>query len=144
MRLSSAMEIHHYRKTTASIWGNRLLMSNMGEYQIEENQDRMIWQPYVEKNVLRNAHLFERKGSPFYRTVSKLVLHLKDRWCNIKWNWYDKVQCHEKQGSTWEERLSSLQGGEWAGAESQIEITQRMRRMTTRQKKEIKHKVWKV
>ena len=38
---------------------------------------------------------------------------------------------------SWEEGLSSLPEGEWAGAESQRGMTQRMRRMTTRQTNEI-------
>ena len=47
------------------------------------------------------------------------------------------VQRPEKRASSWEEELSSLPEGEWAGAESQREMTQRMRRITTRQTKEI-------
>ena len=50
---------------------------------------------------------------------------------------YAKVQRPEKRASYWEEGFSCLPEGEWAVAESQIGMTQRMRRMTTRQKKEI-------
>ena len=51
------------------------------------------------------------------------------------------MQCPEKRASSWEEGLSSLPGGEWDGADSQREITQRMRRMTTRQTKKLKRKL---
>ena len=47
------------------------------------------------------------------------------------------AQRPEKRASSWEEELSSLPEGEWAGAESQRGMTQRMRRITTRQTKEI-------
>ena len=55
----------------------------------------------------------------------------------MKWKMYTEMQRPEKRASSWEEDLSSLQEGEWAGAESQREMTQRMRRVTTRQTKEI-------
>ena len=41
-------------------------------------------------------------------------------------------------GIFWERELSSLLEGEWAGAETQWGMKQRIRKMTTRQKKEIK------
>ena len=47
------------------------------------------------------------------------------------------MQRPDKWASSWEEGLSSLPQGEWAGAESQRRMTQRMRRITTRQTKEI-------
>ena len=54
---------------------------------------------------------------------------------------YAEVQRPEKQVSSWEEGLSSLPEGEWAVAESQEGMMQRMRRVTTKQTKEIE-KVW--
>ena len=54
---------------------------------------------------------------------------------------YAEVQRPEKRVSSWEEGLSSLPEGEWAVAESQEGMMQRMRRVTTKQKKEIE-KVW--
>ena len=50
---------------------------------------------------------------------------------------YAVVQRPEKRVSSWEEELSSLPEGEWTVAESQRGMMQRMRRMTTRQTKEI-------
>ena len=47
------------------------------------------------------------------------------------------MQHSEKRASSWEEGLSSLPESKWAGAESQRGMTQGMRRMTTRQMKEI-------
>ena len=55
----------------------------------------------------------------------------------MKWKLYAKVQRPENQASSWEEGLSSLPEGEWAGAESQRGMMQRMRRVTTQQAKEI-------
>ena len=55
----------------------------------------------------------------------------------MKWKMYAEVQRPEKRASSWEEGLSSLPEGEWAGAESQRGMMQRMRRVTTRQTKEI-------
>ena len=55
----------------------------------------------------------------------------------MKWKFYAKVQRPEKRASSWEEGLSSLPEGEWAVAESQRGMMQRMRRVTTRQTKEI-------
>ena len=55
----------------------------------------------------------------------------------MKWKSYAEVQRPEKRTSFWEEGLNSSQEGEWAGAASQRGMTQRMRRMTTRQRKEI-------
>ena len=52
-------------------------------------------------------------------------------------NFYSKLQHPEKQASSWEERLTSLPGGERTVAEPQGGMTQRMRGMATRQKKEI-------
>ena len=54
---------------------------------------------------------------------------------------YTEVQRPEKRVSSWEEGVSSLPEGEWAVAESQEGMMQRMRRVTTKQKKEIE-KVW--
>ena len=99
---------------------------------MKENQHSIIWKHYVEKNALRSAYLADRKG--------KLVLRLKDRWCKIKWNGYAKLQCPQKRASSWDEGLSSLPGNEWAGADSQREIKEIMRRMTTRQRKDIQKK----
>ena len=36
----------------------------------------------------------------------------------MRWKFYAKVQRPEKRASSWEEGLSSLPEGEWAGAES--------------------------
>ena len=57
----------------------------------------------------------------------------KEVWLGIKWKFYSKVQRTEKLASSWEEGWSSLP----EGAESQRGMTQRMRKMTTRQTKEI-------
>ena len=51
-----------------------------------------------------------------------------------------KVQIAEKRASSVEERLSSLPKGEWAVAESQRGMAQRMRKMTARQPNEIEKK----
>ena len=56
---------------------------------------------------------------------------------SVKWKLYADVQRPEKRESSWEEGLSSIPEGEWAVAESQRRMTQIMRRMTTRQMKEI-------
>ena len=48
-----------------------------------------------------------------------------------------EVQLSEKQAYSWEEGLSSLPEGDWAVGESQRGMTQRMRRITTRQTKEV-------
>ena len=55
----------------------------------------------------------------------------------MKWKMYAEVQRPEKRASSWKEGLSSLPEGEWAGAESQRGMMQRMRRVTTRKTKEI-------
>ena len=55
----------------------------------------------------------------------------------MKWKVYTKVQRPEKRASSWEEGLSSLLEGEWAVAESQRGMTQKMRRMNTRQTQEV-------
>ena len=55
----------------------------------------------------------------------------------MKWKMYAEVQRPEKRTSFWEEGLSSLLEGEWASAESQRGMMQRMRRVTTRQTKDI-------
>ena len=56
----------------------------------------------------------------------------------MKWKLYAEAQHPEKRASSWEEGLSTLLEGEWAGAESQRGMMQRMRRVTTRKTKEIK------
>ena len=55
----------------------------------------------------------------------------------MKWKFYAKVQRPEKRASSWEEGLSSLPEGEWADAESQRGMMQRIRRVAARQTKEI-------
>ena len=47
------------------------------------------------------------------------------------------MQRPEKRTSSWGDGFSSLPEGEWAVAESQRGMMQRMRRVTTRQTKEI-------
>ena len=42
----------------------------------------------------------------------------KEKWSRMRWKFYAKVQRPEKRASSWEEGLSSLPEGEWAGAES--------------------------
>ena len=58
----------------------------------------------------------------------------------MRWKMYAEVQRPEKQASSWEEGLSFLQEGEWAGAESQRGMIQRMKRVATRETKEIEKK----
>ena len=87
-------------------------------------------------NALKNGHLPERKGWTLYWRVSELLLSPKEGWRRMKWKLYVKVQRPEKRASSWEEGLSSLLEGEWAVAESQRGMMQRMRRVTTRQTKE--------
>ena len=55
----------------------------------------------------------------------------------MKWKMYAEVQRPEKRASSWEEGLSSLPEGEWADAESQRGMMQRIRSVTTKQTKEI-------
>ena len=81
--------------------------------------------------------LQERKVWALYRRVSELLLSPKEGWRRMKWKLYAKVQRPEKRASSWEKGLSSLPEGEWAGAVSQIGMTQRLRRITTRRTKEI-------
>ena len=66
----------------------------------------------------------KRKGGALYRRVSELSLSPKEGWRRIKWNLYAKVQRPEKWASSWEERFSSLQEGDWAVAESQRGMAQ--------------------
>ena len=88
-------------------------------------------------NALKNGHLSERKGSALYRRVSELLLSSKEGWRRMKWKLYAEEQRREKRTSSWEEGLSSLLEGEWAVAESQRGMTQKMRRITTRKTKGI-------
>ena len=67
----------------------------------------------------------------------ELLLIPKEGWRRIKWDKFANVQRPKKWPSSWEEGLSFLPEGEWAGAKSQRGITQRMRRMTTTQTDEI-------
>ena len=63
----------------------------------------------------------------------------------MKWKMYADVQRPEERASSWEEGLSSLPEGEWAGAESQRGMMKRMRRVTTdkgNRKRKYKHFVW--
>ena len=76
--------------------------------------------------------LSERKVWAYYRRVSELLLSPNRGMTQDEVKLYAKVQRPEKQVSFWEEGWSSLPEGEWAVAESQ-----RMRRLTTRQTKEI-------
>ena len=69
--------------------------------------------------------------------MNELLLSPEEVWRRMKWKLYAEVQRPEKRASSWEEELSSLPEGEWAGAESQKRVMQRIRRMTTRQTKEI-------
>ena len=66
----------------------------------------------------------KRKEGALYRRVSELSLSPKEGWRRIKWNLYAKVQRPEKWASSWEERFSSLQEGDWAVAESQRGMAQ--------------------
>ena len=79
----------------------------------------------------------ERKVWALYQRVSELLLSPKEGWRRMKQKLYAEVQRPEKRASSWEEGLSSLPEGEWAVAESQRGMMQRMRRVTTRQTKEI-------
>ena len=88
-------------------------------------------------NALKNGHLPERKVWALYRRVSELLLSPKEGWRRMKWKLYAEVQRPEKRAYFWEESLSSLPEGEWAAAEPQRRMTQRMRRVTTRQTKGI-------
>ena len=80
----------------------------------------------------------ERKVWALYRRVNELLLSPKEGWRRMKWTLYAEMQRPEKRASSLEEGLSSLPEGEWAGAESQRGMMQRMRRVTTRKTKEIK------
>ena len=88
-------------------------------------------------NTLKNGNLPGRKGWALSRRVSELLLIPKEAWSSMKWKFYVEVQRPIKRASSWEEGLSFLQVGEWAGAESQRGMMQRKRRMITRQTKEI-------
>ena len=55
----------------------------------------------------------------------------------MKWKLYAEVQHPEKRIFYWEERLSSLPEGDWAVAKFERGMTQKLRRITTRQTKEI-------
>ena len=81
--------------------------------------------------------LQERKVWALYRRVSELLLSPNEGWGRMKWKLYAEVQRPETRASSWEEGLSSLLDGEWADAETQRVMMQRMRRVTTRQTKEI-------
>ena len=72
--------------------------------------------------------------------MSELLLSPKEEWRRMKWKLYAEVQRPEKRASSCEEGLNFLPEGEWAGAESQKEMMQKMRRITTRQTKEIEKK----
>ena len=76
-----------------------------------------------------------------YWRVSELLLSPKEGWRRMKWKMYAEVQRPEKRASFWEEELNSLPEGEWAGADFQRGMLQRMRRVTRRQKKEIRKEV---
>ena len=98
-------------------------------------------------NALKNGHLPVRKDRALYRRVSELLLIPKEGWRRMTWKLYAKVQRPEKGTSSWEEGLSSLSEGEWAGAESQRGMMQRMRRVQTDQgnrKGKYKHFVWSI
>ena len=82
----------------------------------------------------------ERKVWALYRRVSELLLSPKEGWRRIRWKLYAKVQGPEQRASSWVEGLSSLPEGDWAVADSQRGMMQRMRRATTRQTKEIEKK----
>ena len=69
--------------------------------------------------------------------MSELLLSPKERWRRMKWKVCAEVQRPEKRASSWEEGLNSSLEGVWAGTESKRGMTQRMRRMTTKQMKEI-------
>ena len=88
-------------------------------------------------NALKNGYLPERKGWALYRRMSELLLSHKQGWRRMKWNLYADEQRTEQRASSWEEGLSSLPEGEWAGAESQRAKMQRMRRITTTKTKVI-------
>ena len=130
-------------------------MSNMGGYQIKNSQHR-TWK-HVENNALRNA-LLKRKAWALYRSVSELVLSLKERWSKMQ----DKVKLACRGAMHWKTSIfqwgtTELFTGGWmswywvpkrdeAGvlhyrtrnfAQSQRRMKQRMRKMTTRQMKEI-------
>ena len=79
----------------------------------------------------------EKKVWALYRRVSELLLSPKEGWRRMKWKFHVKVQRPEKRVSSREEGLGSLPVGEWAVAEFQRDMTQRMRRITTRKTKGI-------
>ena len=83
-------------------------------------------------NALKNGHLPERKGWALYRRVSEVLLSPKEMTQDKVKNFYAKLQRPEKREFSWEKGLSSLPEDEWAFAECQRGMVQRMRRMTTR------------
>ena len=97
----------------------------------------MKWKLYAE--VQRP----EKRASSWEEGLSSLpegelaIAESKKGWRRIKWKLYAKVQRPDKRVSSWEEGLSSLPEGELAVAESQRGVAQRMRRITTRQTKEM-------
>ena len=75
-------------------------------------------------DALKNGYLPESKGWALYRRGSELLLSPKEGWRRMKWKLYAEVQRPEKRASSWEEWLSSLAEGEWAGVECQRGMTQ--------------------
>ena len=125
----------------ASSWEEGLSSLPEGEWAVAESQ-RGMTQDEVKNcmprcNALKNGYPPEKKSWVLYRRMSELLLSPKEGWRRVKWKLYAKVERPEKPASSWEEGLSSLPEGEWAGAESQRGMAQGTRRMTARQTKKI-------
>ena len=76
-------------------------------------------------NVLKNGYLPERKGWALCRRVIELLLSPKEGWRRMAWKLYAKLQRRKNRAYSWEEGLSFLPNGEWAGAEFQKGMAQR-------------------
>ena len=103
----------------------------------KEGWRKMKWKVYAE------VHRPEKRVSSWEEGLSSLsegeraIAESQRGWLRMKRNLYAGVQRPEKRSSSWEEELSSLPEGEWAVAESQRGMKQRMRRVITRQTKEM-------